>query len=100
MLKKVFNIIKKNINIKVTGSKTLFTKLFNILYFETIPNGFFFFIPSLFFIFHLSHLKICTSPLVHLLSLVLKAAYDVGYPSINIISDAKPHFKYEPSIKS
>ena len=78
----------------------IFTILFIILYFDTISNGFCFFIPSSFFILFLIHLNICISPLVHLLSLVLKAKYVVGYPSMSIISEASPHLKYEPSNKS
>ena len=88
-----FNIRINIMNISTIMSKELFTKLFKILYLDTKFKGFFLWTPSLSFIFDLSHLIICQSPLVHLLSLVLKLKYDVGYPSISIMSDAKPHLK-------
>ena len=96
----IFKIPKKIIVIKAINGKILFTKLFNILYFDTRFKGFSFFEPSLIFILLNSHLDTCQSPLVHLASLVLKLKYDVGKPSISTISDAKPHLRYEPSIKS
>ena len=62
---KTDNIIPKE---TATGIKLLL-KLSNILYLESKFNGFNFLVPSFIFILFLSQLKICQSPLIHLLCL-------------------------------
>ena len=71
-------------------SNKLLRKLSNILYLDNKFNGLFF--PN--------QLVICQSPRVHLANLFIKLLYLLGYPSISIISETRPHLKYEPSNKS
>ena len=70
----------------------LLLKLSNILYFERLFNGFCIF-PTLLFTLPFNQLIICQSPLIHLDNRFIKLLYFVGYPSISIMSVAKPQRK-------
>ena len=88
-----FPTITNKIKEKITAiSIKLLLKLSKILYFERQFKGFCIF-PILLFTFLFNQLIICQSPLIHLDNRFIKLLYFVGYPSISIISVAKPQRK-------
>ena len=84
---------EKNNRNAVKMGIVLLLKLSNVLYFESIFNGFFFILPSFTFILLLIQFKICQSPLIHLASLNEKLLYLDGTSSKRRISVASALLK-------